>query len=188
MFVSISSEEDNLKFLSQYETGDEIFSLSSGAKIPIRKYFLEFNAWKGAPIPNTYNGKAVIDWNGEPVFAELAVLRLFQAHGWNGAWVDSYRRKFRVGLPDVAEPTSLPRVQTDLIEMLREKTGRFGGCWDVVVWKNDVMRFLELKRLKKDAVQDTQVEWLAAGLDSGLSADNFALVEGDIVPAEATTQ
>jgi len=64
-----------------------------------------------------------------------------------------------------------------LINSLREKTGRFGGCWDVVVWRGDATLFLELKRQKKDAIQNTQVEWLSAALESGLTADNFALVE-----------
>jgi len=42
------------------------------------------------------------------------------------------------------------------------------------------MLFLELKRQKKDNIQNTQVEWLSAALASGLTADNFALVEWDI--------
>ena len=68
-------------FLQPYLAESQIFLLPSGASVPIQKYFLEFKRWKGAPIPNTYNNKAVIDWIGEPVFAELAVLRLFQSHG-----------------------------------------------------------------------------------------------------------
>jgi len=177
-----------LGFLQPYLAESEIFSLPSGANVPIPKYFLEFKEWKGAPIPNTYNGKAVIDWHGEPVFAELAVLRLFQSHGWSGVWVDSYRRKYRVGLPDVAEPISLPSRQSRLIDALREKTGRFGGCWDVVVWKGNTTLFLELKRQKKDAIQNTQVEWLSAALESGLTVDNFALVEWNIMPRAVTLE
>jgi len=166
-----------LGFLQPHLVESEIFALPSGVSVPIQKYFLEFKEWHGTPIPNTYNGKAVIDWSGEPVFAELAVLRLFQSQGWSGVWVDSYRRKYRVGLPDVAEPVDLPPAQAGLINSLREKTGRFGGCWDVVVWRGDATLFLELKRQKKDAIQNTQVEWLSAALESGLTADNFALVE-----------
>ena len=180
MHTSPPHQAGEPRFLQPYLAESEIFVLPSGVSVPIQKYFLEFKEWKGIPIPNTYNGKAIIDWNSEPVFAELAVLRLFQSHGWDGVWVDSYRRKYRVGLPDVAEPIDLPTNQTNLINALREKTGRFGGCWDVVVWKGDTMLFLELKRQKKDSVQSTQVEWLSSALDSGLSADNFALVEWDI--------
>src|SRR3989344_5465320 len=62
----------DLTFLQPFKTESEIFSLPSGEQISIPKYFLRFDSWKGAPIPNTYNGKAVIDWNGERmIFMEL---------------------------------------------------------------------------------------------------------------------
>ena len=167
----------SLGFLQPYKVDGELFSLSSGADISIQKYFLTFTPWKGAPIPNTYNNKPVIDWNGEPVFAELAVLRLFQSHGWEGVWVDSYCRKYRIGLPDVAEPVELPEKQKQLIESIKAKTGRSGGCWDVFVWKDDQLLFIELKRQKKDAIQDSQRLWLEKSLDSGLAQENFAFLE-----------
>jgi hypothetical protein len=170
----------NLEFLQPYKVESEIFSLSSGDQVSIQKYFLHFNAWKGAPIPNTYNGKAVIDWNGEPLFAELAVLRLFQSHGWNGVWVDSYRRKYRIGLPDVAEPVELPEKQKQLIDSIRAKTGKHGGCWDVFAWKGEAVLFIELKRQKKDAIQNSQRMWLEECLKSTLKTKDFALLEWDM--------
>lgn len=163
-----------------HRVDNEIFTLPSGGHTLVQKYLLQFKRWEGAPVPTDYNGKAVIDWNGEPVFAELAVLRLFQSHGWNGVWVDSYRRKYRVGLPDVAAPIELPEAQNRVIESLRAKTGKSGGCWDVLAWKNDKMLFLELKRSKKDRVQPSQMLWLETALGSGLSSRDFALVEWEI--------
>jgi len=169
----------NLGFLQPYKVDGESFSLSSGASVLIQKYFLTFIPWEGVPIQNTYNGKAVIDWNGEPLFAELAVLRLFQSHGWEGVWVDSYRRKYRVGLPDVTEPVELPEKQKQLIESIRAKTGRHGGCWDVFVWKGEYVLFIELKRSKKDRIQDSQRLWLEKSFETGLTSDNFAFLEWD---------
>lgn len=177
MQVSLLSKEGNLEFLQPHKVDGEIFSLSSGEQISVQKYFLTFNLWKGVSIPNTYNNKPVIDWNGEPVFAELAVLRLFQSHGWNGAWVDSYRRNYRVGLPDIVEPIELPQKQKQLIESIRAKTGRPRGCWDVFVWKRDIVLFVELKRQKKDVIQESQKLWLEKSLGSGLVAENFAFLE-----------
>lgn len=167
----------NLEFLQLYKVEGELFSLSSGVDISIQKYFLTFTPWKGAPIPNTYNNKPVIDWNGESVFAELAVLRLFQSHDWEGVWVDSYHRKYRIGLPDVAEPIELPQKQRELIESIKAKTGRSGGCWDVFVWKDNQILFIELKRQKKDVIQDSQRLWLEKSIESGLTTDNFAFLE-----------
>ena len=164
-----------------YRIDSEIFSLSSGRRVLVPKYFQYFKEWRGDPIPNTYNGKRVIDWNGEPVFAELAVLRLFQSHGWDGVWVDSYRRKYRTGLPDVTEPIELSQKQRVLIESIKAKTGRSGGCWDVVVWRGDTIIFLELKRLKRDRIQETQVGWLEESLKIGLKTRDFAIVEWEII-------
>jgi hypothetical protein len=92
-------------------------------------------------------------------------------------WVDSYRRNYRVGLPDVAESIDLPEKQKELIDSIRAKTGRSGGCWDVFVWKGTEMLFIELKRQKKDNIRETQLQWLEKSLDSGLVKENFAFVE-----------
>lgn len=175
------SQEGHLEFLKPYKTESEIFSLSSGDQISIQKYLLNFKTWIGEPIPNTYNGKAVINWNSEPVFAELAVLRLFQSHGWDGVWVDSYRRKYRTGLPDVVEPIELPLKQRELIDSIKDKTGRSGGCWDVLVWKDNNLLFIELKRQKKDIIQESQKIWLEKSLESELKPDNFALMAWNII-------
>lgn len=180
MQLNVSLQEDNLGFLKTYNSGKEELILPSGKKISVAKYFLRFKEWKEKPIPNTYGNKAVIDWNGEPVFAELAVLKLFQSHGWNGVWVDSYRRKYRIGLPDVAEPIELPDEQKGIIDAIRAKTGKSGGCWDVFVWNGDRIIFMELKRSKKDAIQKSQLLWLEASLDAKFDQNNFALIEWDI--------
>ncbi len=174
------SQEDNLGFLKSHKVESESFLLSSGDRILVSKYFLTFDLWQGLSIPNTYNGKTILNWNNEPVFAELAILRLFQSHGWNGVWVDSYRRKFRVGLPDVVDPISIPQEQDGLIKTIRIKTKRSGGCWDVFVWKDSQVLFIELKRKGKDRIQNSQNEWLEASLSSGLNIKNFLLVEWDI--------
>ena len=80
----------------------------------------------------------------------------------------------------MADPVELQEPQAQLIEMLRKKTGRFGGCWDLLVWKDGTILFIELKRLKKDKIQSTQTEWFDAALNSGLIASNFALIEWKI--------
>jgi hypothetical protein len=41
-------------------------------------------------VPFDYGGKPLIDHDGETVFAELAILRLLLATGWDGVWVEVY--------------------------------------------------------------------------------------------------
>lgn len=170
-------QESSLEFIQPHKVDGEVFLLSSGDNILIQKYFLTFQKWKGEPILNSYGNKAVVDWNGAPLFAELAALKLFQSYGWNGVWVDSYRKKFRVGLPDVVEPIEIPQDQKELIDSIRTRTTKFGGCWDLFLWKGDEVLFVELKRQKKDAIQDSQRQWLGHSLAHGLHAENFAFLE-----------
>jgi hypothetical protein len=174
------SQEGYLEFLRPQITDGESFVLSSGEQVLIQKYFLNFKKWDGQSIPNTYGNKTVINLKEEPVFAELAVLRLFQDQGWEGVWVDSYRRKYRVGLPDISEPVELPGKQKQLLENIKSHTGENGGCWDVFVWKNDQVLFIELKRFKKDRIQSSQNAWLEASLVLDLKPENFALIEWDL--------
>ena len=175
-----SAQEFSLEFLQPHKVDSEVFPLSSGDNILIQKYFLTFTEWKGAPIKNSYGNKVVVNWNDEPLFAELAVLKLFTSNGWSGVWVDSYRRKYRVGLPDVVEPIEIPEIQKELINSIRTRTTKFGGCWDLFLWKDGEVLFVELKRKKKDRIQDSQRKWLEHSLAHGLSSSNFAFIEWEI--------
>lgn len=169
-------KRDSLGFLANYFSGYEPFTPSVGATVQVPKYLLAFSEWRGAPIANSYR-KPVIDYRGEPLYAELVILRMFQERGWSGVWVDTYRKKYRVGLPETSAPVDLPADKEKLIASIRSKTETSGGCWDVFVWKDDQILFLELKRKKKDAIKDSQRRWLGASIASGLAPSNFALIE-----------
>ena len=136
-----------------------------------------FPIWHGASIPDTYGGKTVLNYHGEPVFAELFVLRMLERRGWCGVWVDSLGRKYRTGLPGVVDPVELPEDQARLLKTIR---ATWGGCWDVFAWKGDALLFVEVKRLKSDRVRPSQTEWVAEALKAGLQQGNFALVEWDL--------
>jgi len=164
-------EERKLDWVSQK------IKLPSGKEIRIRKLKLSFGVWKGKAVKDSYGGKTVIDCDGEPLFAELAVLRTLQKEGWQGAWVDSYRKKFRVGLPGVVEPINLPEKPKKLFDDISSRAGGFKGCWDVFAWKDDDYLFLELKRESRDHIRDSQIKWLEAALGSGVPSDSFAILE-----------
>jgi hypothetical protein len=73
----------------------ETFRLFSGEEIQIPKATPCFEKWSGETLADTYGNKTLLNFDGEPVFAELAILRIFQNDGWSGVWVDTYRRKYR---------------------------------------------------------------------------------------------
>ncbi|MEK7546671.1 MAG: hypothetical protein AAB536_00610 [Patescibacteria group bacterium] len=159
----------------------EEITLTSGMRVQIPKCNLIFKKWEGRPIEDTYNNKAVIDVNRQPLFAELAILKMFKKDGWSGVWVDSYRNKYRIGLPEKVAPIDLPIAQEKLIQTIKKKTRKRGGCWDVFVWKGKKIMFAEAKRHKKDNIKPNQISWLESSLKIGVPLNSFIFVEWDLL-------
>jgi hypothetical protein len=156
--------------------------LPSRGSIFMPTCFHSFKAWKGHPISDTYGGKAVIDCDGEPLFAELAILRMIQAKGWKGVWIDTYRRKFRQSLPP--QSCELPEHAQAVLERASAGHKWRPGCFDVFGWKDGQYLFAEAKRKGKDAIRETQFNWLESALDSGLPLESFLIFEWGILGKE----
>ncbi|HEY6185773.1 MAG TPA: hypothetical protein VIW67_26260 [Terriglobales bacterium] len=133
-----------------------------------------FNPWNGAVTFDTYGGKAILDFKGEAVFAELLILRLFQMDGWSGVWVDTYRGKLRAAI--AGEEALPPEIQMKFDHVCAARQ----GCFDVFVWKNDNILFAESKRAGRDRIRPTQVRWLEAALEAGLSVESLLVVEWNL--------
>lgn len=122
-------------------------SLPLRGPISISAWFHYFKPWEGKPISDTYGGKAVIDCDGEPLFAELAILRLIQSKGWEGVWIDTYRRKFRQSLPP--QSCELPGHAQAVLDRASNGHKWRSGCFDVFGWKDGQYLFVEAKRKGK---------------------------------------
>jgi hypothetical protein len=57
------------------ELGLERVPSESGEAVHVHKCSLAFARWKGQPLQDDYGGKTIVDVNGEPLFAELAIVR-----------------------------------------------------------------------------------------------------------------
>jgi hypothetical protein len=157
----------------------ETIILPSGKIVHIPKCKTLFKLWRGKRIKDTYGGKTLLTFRGKPLFAELVTLRLLEEEGWHGVWVDSYRRKYRTGMPGISDLAGLPESQQAFLEKIRKRADCKGGCFDVFVWHGDKRWFVELKRFGKDRIQDTQRQWLEAALHCGLKSCNFLIIEWD---------
>jgi VRR-NUC domain-containing protein len=163
--------------LSVYSTSPFSFLLPSGKMVSIARCFHEFKRWEGPPVLDTYGGKAVLDSTGEPLFAELAILRLIRAQGWEGVWVDTYRKNFRQCWPNSCQ---LPPHAASFLE--RANAGRKwpAGCPDILAWTDGRHLFVEAKRRGKDVIRDTQRAWLESALNSGCPLESFLIFEWSI--------
>ena len=67
-------------------TSAERVTLPSGREVALPKTTPRFPKWKGEFPWSTYGGKPILDLYGEPLYAEIVILRLLEAEGWTGVW------------------------------------------------------------------------------------------------------
>ena len=166
--------------LLRAELVEEIL-LPSGGAVKVPKATPVFSQWRGERIEDTYGGKAILDFEGAPVFAELAILRAFQKLGWDGVWVDTFKKRYRVGYWMDNSEIDLPSEQEALLKSIYERVGTRTGCWDVFCWKGNLQLFAEAKRRGRDQIRDSQRQWLEAAIELGLPPTSFLVVEWSIL-------
>ena len=150
-----------------------------------------FAAYAGDEQADTFGGKDLLLVDGKPQFAEVAILRAFQAAGWQGRWLETYgNAKMNPGLWNAWHPDG-PRAQEHLpitdawvnerLQAIAAENGNsFSGCWDVVAWKNERLVFAESKKRKKDRMRDTQLRCLEAALRCVCSVEDVLVVEWEL--------
>jgi len=169
-------QNTTVNLLSQSRASSVELTLPSGKFVAIPRCTYPFARWRGTPILDTYGGKAVLDSGGKPVFAELAILEVLRKAGWDGVWVDTYRKKFRRSMPP--ECCKLPSHAEKLYERIcRANGGKPSGCFDVFAWMDGSYLFVESKRKSKDSIRNTQKAWIEAALTSGIPLDSLLICE-----------
>jgi hypothetical protein len=153
-----------------------------GAGFDVSLFKLTFRPWRGQPVADAYGNKPVVEYDGQPLFAELAIVRLVEQEGWTGVWVDTYRQRFLRDLPGAGDEVPPPEPARELYGRIASRAGGAGGCWDVLAWRGTEIAFLESKRHGKDRLRPGQGVWLRAALDEGILASSFAVVEWDFTP------
>ena len=119
--------------------GQEKLFADEHAEILVDKYCTTFHPYQGEEQIYTYGNKAIVVDQGKPTYAEFAALSLFREEGWNGMWVDGYRRKKRSSL---LEDAQYPQSIRELLDSLSSRTGRTGGVFDLILWRDQMIMFI----------------------------------------------
>jgi len=159
----------------------ERLHLPSGRVASVPKATPTFRPWTGKPILDEYGGKPVLEWKGRPYFAELLILELLRAEGWNGFWMDTYRNR-RILDMSLASIQQLPPRIAPVISRIRALCGSRFGCFDVVAERAGEILFVEAKRAGKDKLRETQLRWIDAALSCGVRPEHLLIVEWSAVP------
>lgn len=158
------------------------------AHVPIPLCRPHFTLYTGSELPHTFGGKGLLDVDSRAQFAEVAILRAFEADGWQSRWLETYGKgKLTPGLwnawhPDgpsaqIHLPIAEAWVNERLASIAAANNNSYSGCWDVVAWKDHRLVFAESKKQKKDRMRGTQLRWLEAALSVGCSVQDFLVVE-----------
>jgi hypothetical protein len=168
-------------------TGERVDALPS---VSVR-----FPMWRGAPFVDDLGKKtaAMVDLEGEHLFAELAILRLLEREGWDGRWIHTTASgeitRYLTEWRDVSRQEQKSRpIQHDgaraLLYAIADRSGnRYGGCWSLFAWRENSYAFFEGKRqAAKDGEQlkPAQAAWVRAALslrEQTMSPQDFALVQ-----------
>ena len=159
------------------ECGTEPIGHRRNEKKAVTRYCTTFKSYSGEEEIPTYGGKAIVVDQGHPTYAEFAALSLFRQCGWEGIWYDSYRRKKRSNLYEESDGTD---AVNDLLDSIASITGSRTGVFDLVLWKDETVLFVELKRKARDQIRDTQIDWLQAALSLGLDLKCFAILQWEL--------
>ena len=145
---------------------------------------LKLIQWKGEPIKGPLNKKTIVEYQGEPFYAELVVLRMYRSNGWDGRWIQSFGKpQYLMDMFPHGQNVPLPDAKEGIIKKISAGIGKdWSGCWDLFLW-NDIneTRFIELKRRKVDALKPNQIKWLRSALENGISLSDFLIVEWDFL-------
>jgi hypothetical protein len=161
--------------------------LPTAGPVEVSKAAPVFNPWTGPQPADTYNGKPILDYDGRPAFAELAILWALHAAGWDGVWIDTYRRVYRTGYWDSPVIRELPPEPTARLQRIHQAAGSRGGAWDVFCWRGAELLFAESKRMGRDSIRPSQVRWLEGALRIGLPLSDFLVVEWSIASSNDPT-
>lgn len=143
----------------------------------------EFSLWPDNARRPTFDfgGKTFLNFENEPVFAEILILRLLERAGWRGCWVSAYGRKYLCDMPSdfrLSNGIRLPPQQDRILQEIARRAEMPGGCFDVLAWRKNKILFCEAKRAGRDKFRPTQKKWLEAALADGkLGTENFLIVE-----------
>lgn len=166
----------------------------------VRGVYLRLPRWTGEPFADDFGKKAaaMVELDGEHLFAELAVLRLLARQGWDGRWVSTFSTgkeiwKYLVDWrPELTrqEQRNRPIEEAEPRQLMARVAGlnrpnRYADCWDLFAWRESQFAFFQCKRGKpngKEELKKSQVEWLRWALylgDPRLRLGDFCFVLWD---------
>jgi hypothetical protein len=120
-------------------------------------------------IPN----KVAVEYLGEAVYPEFAIIRRLEAQGWEAAWRKNWHGA--AFWTDIGAVANVPDIVQARFFAVADLAG--AGAWDVMAWREHRILFVESKQAGSDRLTSNQRRWLEVALELGMSLDSFAVHE-----------
>ncbi len=163
---------------------DVSFDIDKRKQVTVHGYHVDFNSCPDRPsvgLDKLWARKPLVMVEKQAMFAEFALLALFRKAGWEGVWADAHHRKYFDKMPNQSKGASLNTYINQLVSRIAANNNNSkAGCWDIILWANRAVVFVEMKSCSSESgIGDSQIGWLSAGLKTGLSVNQFLVVEWD---------
>jgi Holliday junction resolvase len=159
-----------------------LVTLPSGRAVEVER-FLRSEKRLPTPIARVPGcwapNKPTILVDGRPTWAEFAIVRSLERHGWNARWVKNWTggREFCVDVGASAPMSNAAARMFNAIDRAASITSG-GGAWDVFAWRGSDYLIIESKQHRSsDTLRPGQIAWLEAALNVGVPIDHVAVVE-----------
>lgn len=172
------------------EPKNRIYKFKNGElSLPTSNYSFIFQE-KNALTNNL--GKILVNFDGKPMFAELAIRQILDNNGFDARWVatpsrlpenmlyltDWVDKGKRFDDNQITVPLNYEcQREMEHIKQIRGDGQTYKGCWDIVAWKNQKIHFIETKHKGKDRPNKNQKSWYLAARKVNIPKENLLVVE-----------
>ncbi len=132
-------------------------------------------------MPRTYSVKPMVKIDDICTFPELAILEYFKKKGYKGFWVDVFHKKYWVNADKKCTFDELESNYQKIVKEVRElNNGKISGCWDLVIWKGNKIKFVESKgKPCNDKIRKSQIDFKERLINEKFKEKDFIIVEWD---------
>ena len=158
-----------------------------GNRISVPKIRRRYRGWTDDPLAHDLRKGRPINFDGQPKFAEVVTVKLAELSGWDARWVQTYGtprtdphlltdwQNDRVSNQQHT-PITDAYVRTQLNSIVHENGG-YAGCWDVVLWRQQTILFIDCKRSRQDRTKANQIKWMRSAFRVGFQPEQFIVKE-----------
>lgn len=132
-------------------------------------------------VPRTYSIKPLVKSGIFCIFSELAILEYFKKKGYDGFWVDAFHKKYWLNINKKCSFGEMEDSHQKIIEKIKSlNNGKISGCWDLIIWKGNKIKFIESKgRPCNDKIRENQIDFKNRLIGAKFKEKDFIMAEWD---------